>query len=280
MIEIDETVLADVNRGFSVPSQPYLLIKLRELMSVDEPEINLVAATIAQDVAISSSILKTINSPIYGLARSVADIHKSVRYIGLNGIFSLVCSTLVKNSFEQNKCSISLDEFWNNATNIANASVFIGKSIKHAVSSDKLFALGLFHDCGIPVMSMKYHDYQVSIDEAINSPSLSLTAIEKKNYKVNHATMGYYVASSWRLPTDICQLVLSHHDRNFLTGTESKVQKLYFSILKLAENIVHNHKHFRDCNDWPFIQEDVFSLLDIYQDDYDNLKEDMAEHHV
>ena len=159
MLEVDDKVLADIRRGFSVPAQPSLLLKLQKVMAEAEPNLNVLADTISQDVAVASTILKTINSPLYGLSRSMSDIPKSVRYIGLNGINALITNTLIKRSFDQKDCNIALEEFWDNATNIANTCVHIGKSLKQAVSKDKLFSLGLFHDCGIPVMAMKYTDY-------------------------------------------------------------------------------------------------------------------------
>jgi len=280
MLEVDDKVLADIRRGFSVPAQPSLLLKLQKVMAEAEPNLNVLADTISQDVAVASTILKTINSPLYGLSRSMSDIPKSVRYIGLNGINALITNTLIKRSFDQKDCNIALEEFWDNATNIANTCVHIGKSLKQAVSKDKLFSLGLFHDCGIPVMAMKYTDCNQTYELAHNTPSKTLPLIEDEAYGVNHATIGYYVASSWRLPKDTCQLILAHHDRDFLRVENSRIQKFYYAILKLAENIVYNHKHFRDAADWPYIQEEVFTLLAIDEDDYQDYVEDTESLHV
>ena len=277
MLEVDDKVIADIGRGFSVPAQPELLIKLRKLMTDPEPDLNVMAKTISQDVAVSSTILKTVNSPIYGLARSIADIHKATRYIGINGIVALVTNTLIRKSIDQNDCSIALEEFWGNASNIANTSVFIGKSLKQAVSNDKLFTLGLFHDCGIPVMAMKYPDYTATYEQAFNTPSETLTSVEERIYNVNHATLGYYVASSWRLPKDICQLILCHHDRDFLNISHNRAQKFYFAILKMAENIVHNYKHFRDAADWAYVKDSVLTILDLDDENYLDFFEDCAE---
>jgi HD-like signal output (HDOD) protein len=274
MLEVDDKVLADIRRGFSVPAQPSLLLKLQKIMAEDEPDLNILADIISQDVAVASIILKTINSPHYGLSRSISDIHKSVHYIGLNGIYSLVTNILIKSSFDQKDCSIALEGFWDNATHIANTCVHIGKSLKQSVSRDKLFSLGLFHDCGIPIMAMKYSDYNDTYELAYHDQTKTLPMIEDETFGVNHATIGYYVASSWRLPKDICQLILSHHDRGFLKLKGSCDENFYYAILKLAENIVHNHKHFRDSADWPYIHEMVFTLLDIDDDDYKDYFED------
>ena len=245
MLEVDENVLKDIGRGFSVPAQPTLLLELQELIKSDDPNLDDIARVVAKDVAISATILKTINSPLYGLARTISDIPQSVRYIGLNGIVSLVTSNLIKKSFDANNCSIALDDFWDNASNIANLAVYIGQKLRRRVAKEKLFTLGLFHDCGIPVMAMKYDDYQTTLDHSDQTPSKTLTDIEESVYRVNHATIGYYVASSWRLPVDICQIILRHHDRQFLAKLDGSQEQTCFAILKMAENIVHLHKHFR-----------------------------------
>jgi len=277
MLDVDDRVISDIRRGFSIPAQPGLLLKLQRIISSSDPDINLVADTISQDVAVAATILKTVNSPIYGLARSMSDIHKATRYIGLNGIMSLVSNILIRKSFDQSECSIALEEFWNNSNNIAITSVVIGKSLKKAISIDKVFTLGLFHDCGIPVMAMRYPDYSETYEHALNTPSEALTSIEESVYHVNHATLGYYVASSWRLPKDLCQLILSHHDRRFLDKQGNRLQQFYFAILKMAENIVHNHKHFRHTPDWEYLHDKVLTVLDLSEDNYQDLLEDTAE---
>lgn len=280
MIEVDNNVISDIRKGFYVPAQPELLIKLQELMAREEPELNTIADTISQDVAVSATILKTINSPVYGLSRSVSDIKKSVRYIGLNGINSLVTNTLIQRSFDQKNCSIALTEFWSNATNIANACVLIGKSLKQAVCKDKLFSLGLFHDCGIPIMAMKYNDYEETFKSSMDEKSEALTKIEENSYRVNHATIGYYVATSWRLPKDICQLILAHHDHQYILSNANRIQKFYYAILKLAENIVHNNKYNRDANDWVELEDNILALLGVNQNEYDQLVDTISDHHI
>ncbi len=276
-ITVDDKVLADIGRGFTVPARPELLLKLQDLMAQDDTDLNEIAETISLDVAISATILKTVNSPLYGLARSISDIKKSVRYLGISGVYSLVTGCLLKQGFSQDSCSIALDEFWQNSSNIANISVYIGKQIKQNISSEKLFTIGLFHDCGIPVMAMKYDNYQQVLDFSLHNPQQTLPEIEEQQYQINHATLGYYVASSWRLPKDICQLILRHHERDFLNILDNSAMQLTFAILKMAENIAYQHKHFCDCADWQYLHSLVFSVLDIDEDQYKDIMEDISD---
>ena len=268
MLHVDQKVIEDIERGFSIPAQPKLLKELQILIAKEEPELNLIGKLISQDVAISSTVLKTINSPVYGLSRTVSDIPKAVRYIGLEGITTLVTCSLLKKSFDQKDCSIALEEFWSNSTNVANVCVQIGNQLKQAISKDILFSLGLFHDCGVPIMAIKHPEYHETFARALKFPALSITTIEDVTYKANHATIGYYVATSWRLPKDICQLILAHHERDFLDNPFSRILKFYFSILKMAENIVHQKKYQKDTTDWAFLKEKVLSLLVLTESEY------------
>ncbi|WP_448553109.1 HDOD domain-containing protein [Thalassotalea montiporae] len=277
MLQVDESVLKDIGRGFSVPAQPSLLLELQEKVKQGEPNLDEIAELIAQDISVSAKVLKTINSPLYGLSRKIADIPKSVKYIGLNGIVSLVTSDLIRKSFNQQGCSISLESFWDNASNIANTAVFIGQKLRRRIAKEKLFTLGLFHDCGIPVMAIKYNNYQQVLDFAEKNPSEVITKIEEKAYQVSHATIGYYVATSWRLPPDICQLILRHHERDFLAKLDGSETQLAFAILKMAENIVHQHKYFRPSSDWQYLQDSIFTVLDCDEYDYQDLLEDLDE---
>ncbi|MGJ8692428.1 MAG: HDOD domain-containing protein [Thalassotalea sp.] len=276
MLNVDDKVLADISKGFAIPARPELLLKLQELMADNEPSLTDIANAITKDVAMSATIIKTINSPLYGLARTISDIKKSVNYIGLQGIYSLVTSILLKREFSKGNEQV-FDKFWHDAANIANAMVFIGKHIRAQSSAEKLFSIGLFHDCGIPVLTLKYDNYADVLTLAEKTPSKTLPEIEERIYQVNHATIGYYVASSWRLPKDICQLILSHHDRSFLTRIDNSVIQSEFAILKMAENIIHQIKYFTDHPDWPPLFESIFTVLNIDEDEYKDIVEDVSE---
>ena len=112
MLIVDQSVLDDISRGFSVPAQPKLLLELLKLMAETSPDVNAISAAISKDIAVSAAILKTINSPLYGLSRTVTDIKMSVNYIGIFGVVMLVTGSLLKKSFDTKKCSIDLEDFW------------------------------------------------------------------------------------------------------------------------------------------------------------------------
>lgn len=271
MLIVDQSVLDDISKGFAVPAQPKLLLTLLKLMAEPYPDINAIAHCISKDIAVSAAILKAVNSPLYGLSRTITDIKMSVNYIGIYGVVMLVTGSLIKKSFDPKNCSIDLELFWTITTDISEAVVSIGKKFKQNIPMDKLSILGLFHGCGIPVMAMKYNNYQEIIDQLVLTPNLSLIELEEQHYHANHATLGYYVASSWRLPKDVCQIILQHHERDYLNKLNGSHEQDLFSILKLAEHIISLKYLDVPSADWPYVEKAVLTVLAIEKQDLDNV---------
>ena len=266
MLTVDQNVLDDIGRGFSVPAQPKLLLELLTLMAEATPDIHAISRAISKDIAVSATILKTINSPMYGLGRTITDIKMSVNYIGIFGVVRLVTGSLLKKSFDPKNCSINLEDFWQRTSDIANAAMVLGQRYKPEIANDRFFSLGLFHACGVPVMAMKYTDYQQILDSALATPETALTEVEEQHYGVNHATIGYYVASSWRLPKDVCQIILQHRDRHFISKLNNSQEQDLFAVLKLSEYLVS--MKYSDCPsaDWSYVQENVCKVVAIDED--------------
>ena len=118
-----------------------------------------------------------------------------------------------------------------------------------------------------PVVMVGNHGYTEAvgkaIDEALTTPELAFTEVEEQHYGVNHATIGYYVASSWRLPKDVCQIILQHHDRNFISELNGSQEQDLFAVLKLSEQLVSIKNSDCATADWPYVQEKVCQLLAI-----------------
>ncbi len=271
MLVVDENVLNDISKGFAVPAQPKLLLDLLKLMAEPYPDINAIADCISKDIAVSAAILKAVNSPLYGLDRTITDIKMSVNYIGLYGVVMLVTGSLIKKSFDPKTCSIDLELFWAVTTDVSNAVISIGKQFKQNIAMDMLSSLGLFHGCGIPVMAMKYSNYQDVIDQLRLTPDLSLIELEEQHYHANHAIVGYYVASSWRLPKDVCQIILQHHERDYLNKLDGSLEQDLFSILKLAEHIISLKYLEAPSPDWVYIEEQALSVLAIKKEDLNDI---------
>ena len=275
MIYIDDKVIEEVASGFHIPVKPEILTELQHVMSKRESNIFDEASVIAKDVGLSSAILKTVNSSFFGLRKKISDIHKAACFLGMDILNDLVTALLFKSSFDGIPSCLSLERYWDDASDAANAMIFISKNITTPLPVECLYSIGLFHDCGIPALSNKFDDYKRLLIEA-NTRGQSSIALEESKYKTNHAIVGYFIASSWNLPSMVCNIVLNHHEMNFLTKSTSIDEKLGYATLKLAENLVERKKRDNTSPDWEELKDSLLKILNLTTDQYSELENDFC----
>lgn len=275
MFNLNNNEMASVISSFQIPVKPQILTEMQLLLDEVEPDIDRVAVLISNDVGLSSAILKIINSPFYGMNRKVSKIKQAVMILGLKTINGLVTALLLKSSFQGNAC-ISLERFWDDSLDVANAMAFLGNKVKNRIPMDMLYTIGLFQNCGIPLLALKFTDYKAVLIEA-NSSGISSIELEEKKYQTNHAVLGYYIASSWHLPKEICSLILQHHESDYLSTKSGNNEQLTFAALKVAEHLVERVKRHNVSPDWEGIKECAFDILGITSIDYDDLEDEFFE---
>jgi len=275
MLNLDNTKMTSVVSSFQIPVKPQILAEMQSLLDQEEPDIDSIADLISNDVGLSSAILKIINSPFYGMNRKISEIKQAVMILGLKTINGLVTALLLKSSFQGSAC-ISLERFWDDSLDVANAMAFIGNKVKTKIPVDMLYTVGLFQNCGIPLLAIKFDDYKEVLIESNSSGNNSIE-LEEKKYQTNHAVLGYYVASSWHLPKEICAMILQHHELDYLSNISGNKEQVIFATLKAAEDLVERVKRHNVSPDWEEIKEAALDVLGITSIDYEDLEDDLAE---
>jgi len=276
MIYIDDKVIDEVASGFHIPAQPGIITELQHVMSKRESTIADEAAVISKDVGLSSAILKTANSAYFGLLRKVSSVYQAACFLGMNVLNDLVTALLFKSSFDGIPCCLTLERYWDDASDIANAMTFISKNIEIKLPTEFLYSIGLFHDCGIPALSNKYSNYKEILMQA-NSNGQNPSSLEEAEYKTNHAIVGYFIATSWNLHSVVCNIILNHHQLDFLVKTKVDDERLGFATLKIAENLVERKKRENFAPDFQELKDDLFKVLDITEEQYNALEKSYAE---
>lgn len=275
MIKITQEIIDDVTEGFKIPSIPEVLLEVRRICEDPESEISQLAAIISKDIGLSAAILKTVNSSLYGMSRSISDINQAVILLGMGSVSTLIAGILIKQSF-QGKAAISFERLWDNATFVAEAMVFLGKNVDKKIPREDLYTTGLFHDCGIAAMSMRFSStYLETLLLANEDHSRSQVEHENDHHGSNHAVVGYFIASGWKLPKNIRQVILNHHEPDFLITSPSDDQRSIYAILLIANNLVSTIKRKKTIQGWDLVKEECFAQLDIDEDKYKDLSEDL-----
>ncbi len=82
-IELNDQQIADLLRGVKIPPQPQIMVDLQFEQQSENCSIGRVCELISQDVGLSGTLLKTINSPFFGLPNKLPRSNKPVIYWAL-----------------------------------------------------------------------------------------------------------------------------------------------------------------------------------------------------
>ena len=278
MFDINSKRAEEVSKSFFIPSKPEILEDLQREMATEEPRIGLVAELVSKDVGLAANVLKAINSPAFGLQRTVTDIAQSVMMLGINNIANLVRFYELRKALSGKAC-ISLERFWDAAVETAELMVITLNllNLKKNCPPEDAYALGLFHDCGIPLMAMRHICYKDTLTDS-DKPDHSLPELEEKRYSVNHAVLGYFIAKSWNLPDRLCHLIQRHHDPYLLDSSKTRDKdKDLVALLKISENCQNRFKRHSPHNDWNHFADKVYFHFGLNDVLYSELESDATE---
>lgn len=270
--EIDLEQARAMVKGIDIPVQPAILMTIMKLQESDESNIGDYADAISRDVGLSASVLKTVNSPLFGLSNKISSIHQAVNMLGLSNVINLVIGISLRLEIS-GRFTVSVESFWDTSNDIALVSAGLSRALKIG-SPDEAYLLGLFHDCGIPLLMIKHADYMETLNIANMATDKTVTQVEDEKYQTNHAVVGYYVAKSWRISERICNGILMHHEDDLLSSADEG-QNALIAILKMAEAIRETVHKTEDPPEWERLHDRVFNYLSITDQRYVDIKNDM-----
>lgn len=260
--------------SIKIPPRPALLNEISAELQKPYPDTNLIAARIAKDVGLSAATLKVINSPYFGLRSKVASVPTAVQFLGLQNVQSIVTSLLLKTAIGDK--GPSLERFWDASEKVARISAYIASTLPRA-PRDEAYTFGLFHECGIPLLMMRFDNYKETLKIAGGDPR-PMVLIEDEQHGTNHATVGYMVAKAWGLPEHLADAILRHHDPEVFSPNDNAAPgiRTLVAINYLAEYLNDVSIRMRDNLQWNAVADAVLDHLGISEVEFVELKDDIA----
>lgn len=236
-------------RDLGIPPCPAILTKLLTEMRVDEPDYKKISKLIGGDVSLAASMLKTVNSPFFGLRTKATTVQQALTLLGLRNVSDLVTGLLLRMAFSVDK-SAAMEQFWNSSSGVAQITAKLARSLAGA-DRDEAFTFALFRDCGVPLMMRKYPEYAAFFKGASNIPERMVTEEEDAHFGMDHARVGYQLAVSWHLADETCIGILRHHDYAGLCDAEvSPSSRKLVALALVAEQLYTKSEVDSDSPEW------------------------------
>lgn len=281
--ELSAEYIQQVLQGISVPPQPQIMVDLQMEQVMPNPDLRAIAKLISQDPGLSGALLKVVNSPFFGLANRIASIQQAVNLLGCNTVINLINAQSIRGELTD-EAIVNLNRFWDTAQDVAMTCLTLAKRIGYR-SPDEAYTLGLFHNCGIPLMLKRFPHYMEVLEQAYANADEHHRVVDTENdqFNTNHAVVGYYTAKSWNLPLHLCEVIASHHNALAIftedSGRDAQLKTL-LAILKMAENICDTHRILGNQNEdreWQSIEQLVLEYVGLSEYDFENLRESIRD---
>lgn len=195
----------------NLPTIPAIALEVLRLSRDEDVDLRQIASVIARDVALSSRLLKVVNSSFYGLRRKVSTISQAVVMLGLASVKTLALGFSLADGLTGH-CSQDSDlkQYWRRSLLFAVASrTFAEKRI--AILREEAFVAGLLADIGTFAMSEALGDDYAEFAVAEQVNHITMLDRERERFGVDHQEVGRYMAESWHLPELLTLPVGCHH---------------------------------------------------------------------
>jgi HD-like signal output (HDOD) protein len=276
--EVLDREAEQIVKEIGIPPCPMILTKLMQEMRSDEPDFGKLGKLIGGDASLAAAMLKTVNSPFYGLRSKATSVTQAIALLGLRQVAELITGLLLRQAF-QGGTNAQMDDFWETSTGIARINDLLVRQFKH-VRRDGLLTFGVFRDCGMLAMMQKFRNYKPEFGGAPREYDTSMTAVEDLHFRINHARIGHQMAKTWLLPEETCHAVLKHHDYAELQadGAGLPAASLQHIALTLASESIFVKQELRTTSaEWALGSAFALQTMGITQADLDAIAESITE---
>ena len=228
------TVWEQLAANARLVSLPDVYLRLRSVL--DDPNSNLadVADVIGNDPAMTTRLLRIVNSAYFGLGSEIDTVSRAVGLLGTQEVHDLVLGASVAKSFEGMSSELmDMQRFWRQGVRRA----IIGSELAvlcNVLDGERLFVAGLLSDIGhLYIYQLAPQKAQQAIELA-QVQGIPLYKAEQALLGTDYARVGGELMRRWHLPQSLWE------------PTEFQVEPTGSQEYELFTSLVHIAIHLAD----------------------------------
>jgi putative nucleotidyltransferase with HDIG domain len=214
-------------------SLPEVCLRIQQL--ADDPHADMAefAQLVAQDPALTTRLLKLVNSAYYGFPGRIDTLTRAVKVVGIAELRNLtlaMAATEVFGGLENER--FDMLGFWRHSVYCALLARFLAKRAR-VLHAERLFIAGLLHDVGRLVMFSLLPEPSARILQRMVRGEAA-SAAERAELGFDHGEVGYELLRLWLLPRELCVAVGHHH-----APETAEIARLETTLVHIANRIAH-----------------------------------------
>jgi len=190
-------------------SMPQIITEIINVSRNENSSSASLAKIIMKDPNLTTRILRVVNSPYYGSAKTVTTINQAVMTMGQRAVIALALAASIYNMVNEVNSAIDRKKFWRHSLEVAIAAKEIARAINYE-SPEEAFICGLLHDIGVLVLDASFPEESKKIWK-LTETGESLLRLEEEYWGTNHSRVGQFLLRQWGLPELFSEAIGGHH---------------------------------------------------------------------
>ena len=204
------TLWERVTRDAKLISLPEAYLRLKGIIERPDYTIQEVAEAIGHDPALTTRVLRLVNSPYFGLARPIDNIPRAVSLLGSQQIHDLALATAIAHSFSGiDPKRHDIAGFWRGSVYRGLVARQLGR-VSGLPEAERLFVAGLLCDLGHLILYQSIPRETLHAEQLAREQSRPLVDVEREVLGLDYARVGATLMRQWRLPESLIEATEYH----------------------------------------------------------------------
>lgn len=189
------------------PCFPATITRLTGMLN--EPDVNMqkVGQVISEDLALTTQVLRLVNSPFFGLSTQATDPQQAVNMLGINQLKPFIFSAGLCAEFNPAP-ELGLNGLSSSFVQMGALCKAIAKTeTSNPELVNQVMLAGLVHKIGILLLAHLEEKKYRQVLSIVQNEEVLLEEAERTVFGSNHREVGAFVLSLWGLPAQIVEAV-------------------------------------------------------------------------
>ena len=204
-----------IGEKLTLPTMPEVVIRITSMVDDKNVRISDIGAVVAQDPAITATVLRIANSAYYGLAKPVISPEQAATVIGGRSLRNIALQASIIGRYEHlgKKFDFDLNELWIHSVFTAQLCQELARRMPTpcAIAPEEFYTCGLLHDIGKAVLLDSLHEEYVAVYQAAKATGEAIHLTEERMLGFTHVEVGALVAQRWQFPEPVAHAIRYCH---------------------------------------------------------------------
>ncbi len=214
-LNMDQSVTLEqlIGKGQDLPSLPEIYLRVSQQLEDESASVQQIGDTVQNDPAITTRVLKMVNSAYYGLPNQVGSIAQAVSLLGRERLKHILIGSVLRGVFSgQDNPAFSMQAFWQHSIKTAIIARELARQVSQIDEPEVMFTAGLLHDIGKLLLIKKIPERMLAAEEYMIQKRVDILSAELNQVGLTHTAVGEALMYHWGLPQLLVDCASFHHE--------------------------------------------------------------------